>query len=215
MKIPFLSCLKNSRNVASYCSAIQSIVVSVAVIIGGIWTYHEFTTTRKAETAQEEQASKLDSQVALDVRVNAKQLDLPDVKKLRIVLVTVSLKNSGRQSVTLDLKEPPVYVIRLLCQPGSEPIAVEAEPIFCYRYFKNESIIESEPIDSKVIPPNSEKSMSFLAQVKSPGLYVIQFRAPLGNKSQGAVQKSVEREMQGKTVSNLILWADCTYLHIK
>ncbi|MEW8492475.1 MAG: hypothetical protein AB2604_01620 [Candidatus Thiodiazotropha taylori] len=102
---------EKAKNVAA---TIQSIVLSLAVIIGGGWSAWEFYKLRTVEKAklQLDVLEKTREQKAiLNISLDAKKKDLKDGKKY--IEVNVRIENKGLRDAYLDYSKPVLRVTKV------------------------------------------------------------------------------------------------------
>lgn len=84
------------------CAAIQSVVVSVAVVVGGIWTLVTFDLLEQRRKAQAELldlTARLDRQAAFEMALDATPMR---AGRHHLLSVSAHMKNGGSKTVQLD-----------------------------------------------------------------------------------------------------------------
>jgi hypothetical protein len=99
-------CIGNYEAFKNLAEGIQSIVVSAAVVIGGIWTLYTFSALKTKKRAETE----LFEQAVLDIDVNASQQRFDNSDGLYIGIV-VGIINKGNRNTFLDFRKMPVFKI--------------------------------------------------------------------------------------------------------
>jgi hypothetical protein len=94
------------------CSGIQSIAMTMAVIIGGVWTWHTFRALGEANRARAgienielQNANMKQKEGVINPRIEALQLRSPGDKS-RYIAITVTLANVGTKNVRMCFEEP-------------------------------------------------------------------------------------------------------------
>ena len=101
------ACFINPAAFQSCAAGVQSLLVSAAVIAGGMWTVFTFTALGSAARAKRD----LFEQAVLNITTTAEQVALPDSPFFGVA-IRATLTNAGNRNVYLDfLKVPPFSVI--------------------------------------------------------------------------------------------------------
>ena len=132
-------------------SAIQSISIAIAVLVGGFWALYRFFSLKSIETATlelEKSKKELSSQAVLDVNMNAEAVPSMD----GAAIINITIRNIGSKDETIDTVTSVVYlavVDGITDEVGSLPKKHEAKhlSIDTYNYF----VIVS-PGEVKTIP---------------------------------------------------------------
>jgi hypothetical protein len=149
-------------------AGIQSLVVAIAVIIGGIWTYHTFGAELHVENAQAQldqfqRALAREPHLVLEIDV-----DPPShIGTRRFILGRLKLTNSGTGAITVRVGSGAIRLSEVAL--GVLPVQfTELVGTSLYYEPKNELVAFS-------VDPNSEKSAAFAFEVKNPGVYFLSF----------------------------------------
>ena len=172
--------LQDHDRFSKLAGGLQSIVVTLAVLIGGGWTLYSFNASRTAEKAA------LDIEVAkakrpvLDVSLEAKALTASDPSDAAgnvhsFVRVTVSLKNGGNTQIEIPLQQSRLAVAEVnLVQGGL--VADES--------FATSEHLAVSPFSQASLAAGNTLQLSYLVNIKRPGLYFVEFAASLPKTSE-------------------------------
>jgi hypothetical protein len=156
-------------------SAVQSAAVTVAIVVGGIWTLFTFWGLGSINRSRAEQAviqRDLAQADVVNVVVSATQNSAPDVAG-PFVSGEVIIKNDGSVRTTIPFDNRSLRIARRL-EDGSYEIVREA-PLYAV----------GGPQTSWGLPPGSTARFSFFEPVPGPGVYLIQFVAETPNPNDG------------------------------
>jgi len=150
------------QNVAS---AVQSFVVTFAVLVGGGWTLYTYVTLRQKETARLEQESKrleLETKQlelpVVDLDVSATELAVPGECRRRLHVRAV-MSNGGTRSTKIRLAGDGLAVYAVSADSDPET----SEPI---------GVVPNQNLTSGcVLRPNGKCYAEFTLPVPKPGLY--------------------------------------------
>lgn len=171
------------------CAGIQSIIVSIALVIGGGWTLYSFAASKTSEKAaldidtakKTAEKAALDIEIAkakrpiLDVSIDAKALTATDpsdknAKEHSFIRVTVSLKNSGNTQIDIPLQKSRLSV--------AEVNIVDAGLVADETFTTTEHLAISPFSQASLVAGNTIQ-LSYLVNIKKPGLYFVEFAATL------------------------------------
>jgi hypothetical protein len=210
--------IKNDERFNNLASGFQSIVLAIAVIIGGAWTLGTFYLLRQREQAKleliqiEKQIEASDTQLkklkydlktspALDIQITGTSVPIPGEKGW-FLLSTVSLKNLGNQTAILDLSNKKPF----LTYPVS--FGPQGEPKF--GDVKEFSVVPGGnpnfPPDGVSIRAGTHESLAFATKISIPGLYLLSFRADV------SPQELESTSAKGDGQAGLERWAATKFL---
>jgi hypothetical protein len=174
------------KNIAS---GIQSVVVGVGLVVGGIWTAMTFTLlsgmtravaeSQKAIAEAETVTLTRANRAVVDCSLSVKQLTRPPDE--RWLLVELSARNSGNEPVVLDTREARFYVVRVRDVDSNGAVAYEDGPDERrLRFDYPDARGPDEPRHSLVLRPKADyERVHTVQRVNAPGLYLLRFSAPL------------------------------------
>ena len=170
-----MSLIQDHDRFSKIAGGLQSIVVTLAVLIGGGWTLYSFTASKTAEKAA------LDIEIAkakrpiLEVAIEAKALAAIDPSDANgglhsFIRVTVTLKNGGNTQIEIPLQQSRLAVAEVNIVEGGL-VADEA--------FKTSKHLAVSPFSQASLAAGNTVQLSYLVNVKKPGLYFVEFAASL------------------------------------
>lgn len=144
-------------------AALQSIAVTLGLVIGGIWTWHTF-------------GSLTQSRSIVDITVTAAPLILEEG---RFLLVTAAVVNRGKSPERVTMAEAPLVVARVAAvADGSGPLRL------MFRSEGTGRIQAAEPkrgvvhLNSLLLLPSVEKTFGLLVPVRDDGVYLATISIP-------------------------------------
>ncbi len=167
---------KDITRIKNVLSAAQSAAVTLAIVVGGIWTLFTFWGLGSINRSQAEQAviqRDLAQAEVVNVVVSATQNSAPDVAG-HFASGEVIIKNDGSVRTTIPFDSRSLRIARRLTD-GSYEIVREA-PLYAV----------GGPQTSWGLPPGSTARFSFFEPVPGPGVYLIQFVAQTPDPTEDA-----------------------------
>ena len=197
------------RNMAA---GFQSIVISLAVVVGGLWSAYTFGVLRTVEDAK----AKIESLTAPSLSITIDTDRVKAVSPNRIgLIVRIRAENTGGQNLQLDLRENPLNVA--LVEPGTDGhlhAKKTYQPIH-YMDIRGESYDKSAAYGIEI---KSKKTLNYYIEVDEPGLYFVRFRAPLGKVGQYfAAREEIGRIEAEKTGLPYVggYWLSTTFVDLR
>lgn len=111
------STFEKFKNIAA---GVQSVIIALGVLIGGLWTYYTFGALRarykaEAEIRQLELANRV--QGVIDIEIKAEQVSSPNDTG-RFIKIDIQAKNLGNRNLNLELPNHALTVAKV--QPDGE-----------------------------------------------------------------------------------------------
>lgn len=174
------------QELANLASAIQSFVVAIGLIAGGIWTiitFKVFALRDKAEAELqryereiEHYDQKLEQSPVVEVSMQATKLTVPNDSHQYIV-VDVTVANKGNKAANINLDKPPLTIARVEISNDNIPLICSESQIRIYYVDYVDTTVKSL-IKLKLRPGLSEV-YSFIGRVDQPGVYLLTFQLPV------------------------------------
>ena len=149
-------------------SGVQSLVVSMAVIVGGIWTLITFSVlgeVGKARAERSEIEKRLHEQAQIVIQIQASHHLVENDK--HCIAATVAITNTGERNVFLDYGDPPFSVAQVTFDAQGKS------------HFKTALTQPNLLSRSRVLRSGETVNYPFFVVVENTGMYVVQFRVPL------------------------------------
>lgn len=185
---------------ATLMGGIESIFVSLAILLGGIWGIMSFrslkeTAFRRAQIGHleaelrktEEEIRQIElsnrKQAVLAISIHATQVSLPDDTQTYISVV-VSIENRGSRNTRLPASRSP-FIVR----------AVEVDDSDALTFTQEQSYQVRRASDPRHPPPNiivragGMERIPFFCAVSHPGLYLLTFRVSMTENEQEVAEK--------------------------
>lgn len=182
--------MSRAENFSKVAQGVQSIVITVAVIIGGAWTVYTFSVLGSAEKAKLE----LFQQSVLDVSINARQDSIAGDERFYILGEAVITNKGNRNAIISDNTK---IVLSKFSFDESGNGKWEKMSEFGYG---GEALLRS----------GASNHFPFATTVLEKGMYNVEFRSPVTDKKELDVLKE-----GGLTRNEPLYWYTGTYLIVK
>lgn len=121
----------NDERFKNLASGIQSIIVAIAVVIGGLWTFITFNALQTIKSAMlgiSEQEKALQQQVSIELEIGVRRIaSLPNDNNYLLCAI-VSIRNAGNKSTTVNLDpRGPLRVRQVIMNGGDIPAVITPE----------------------------------------------------------------------------------------
>jgi hypothetical protein len=199
---------ENYEKFKNISSGVQSIVFTIAIIIGGLWTAFTFSTLKTKNKAQAE-LTDLDLKNArtkdelaekgavVDISLDAKQEMMNDGKGFYIS-VLAKIKNAGVKNTLVDLsKAEPLKVYKLSF--NADGTSYREDPILQGDY----------NLSSTVLRSGAAIQVPLFVKVQYKGLYVLEFSIQL-DKNELRIDNEKRKEN-----AEYVYWVGSTYVLVK
>lgn len=176
-------------------NVIKSALVSIAVVIGGVWGLFTFralkeTAYRKAQLARlEANLRKTDEEIrqieltnrkqaVLVIAIQPTQVSLPNDTN-RYISAVVSIENRGSRNTLLPTSRPP-FTVRAVDVEEGDKLTFSHEQSYQVRRASN----PEEPPPNVIVRSGGVETIPFFCRVKKPGLHLLTFRVSMTKKEQ-------------------------------
>jgi len=154
-------------------AGIQSLVISVAVVIGGVWTLITFNVLDQVAKARAELEVLQSRHSAIEIDIEASQVSLSDDQRKQCILASVVIKNTGTQNAVLEFqRDGPMAVTPVTFDKNGAPV---------YGETVRASIAGSNPrktiTTGTFVRAGSRSHYRILVPVQKPGVYFLTFSA--------------------------------------
>ena len=187
-------------------SGIQALVLSVAVIVGGIWTLYTFGSLKqidKAKTELEQMRRSLRERGILNITLQPSQFR--DSKSSRLyVLVKVSIQNTGNRTEVIDWKKSGLYATRV-DMDGKRQLEFGA-------VYEADYLTPLGAIPSSSILPGQTRTLPFLIPAKEAGIYHLLFSASVSAAEEPVHMKE---HLSARIAGQEFVWQASTYFNVK
>jgi len=153
---------------------VQSIVVSVAAMLGGGWALYQFHTLQQSEKARLDIEELRSKQPVLNIDLSPSIMHVPRVRtnlglqsERTYLRVVATIQNVGQANTYLDMSDEPLEVSHIVDPLGT----VKAQEV---------EVSELNDVGDLVLcRAGSTTRFDFVAQIKYPGLYEISLGIPV------------------------------------
>jgi hypothetical protein len=192
---------ENHERFKNLAAGIQSIILSIVVIIGGIWTVITFSilgTKEKsmAELEKEKTEQYRQANIGLDINIAAKQEQLIANKRYYISAL-VKITNKAIRNRFIDLNQAPLEVSKVEFDENGSSIL---------SYSLAQKNVISESI---VLRTGTSIEFPFLVEVSEKGFYILTLSVKLNKEELEAHKQS------GGPDKEEIYWSGDTYVLVK
>lgn len=167
------------EKVKNIAQTIQSIVVSVAIVIGGGWTALEFYQLDRVEKAKADlqaQRNAADQKAVINISIEAENEKAADSAYIR---VNVSLKNTGKKDAYMDYSTPVLSVTRVMLEKNG---VIRYESQVKSQIYMPTDTLQIGHIPNAVIRGGETKDYPFIIPIKEPGIFLIRFVAKVSSQ---------------------------------
>jgi hypothetical protein len=170
-------------------SGVQSITVTLAVLIGGGWTAYSFWSLKSVEKARLEielQRSKIEQarlkRPILEVDISAILADAYfsgygarglKAKPSRVIIVSATITNRGNFHTVLDLSSDSLFVERMDSPSGGKGRIQFSALRTSYRV----SGVTADTANVALLP-GAKQVLQYVVEPTTPGIYLVEFRVP-------------------------------------
>jgi len=171
--------LKNEgfERFSNLASGINSLVLAIAVLVGGIWTIYIFDAELKVENAEARlQAIQREIDVAANLTISMSGSAIADSKNngKSFIALEVRVENSGNRSTTLHFDNWPVRAAKISSREG---LHFEiGTPVLVPLLMINSEGEQWRP-GGKEVSSGSVEFLNFIIPIQEPGIYLLTFEA--------------------------------------
>jgi hypothetical protein len=184
-------------------SAVQSLVLAIAVLVGGGWALYTFIRLRQVDRARAEleQARRdLLQRAIIDVSVKASQM-ASEPNSPKYLLVEVSLVNKGSRTEVLDWYESGCQASMVL---GHGDNGLDFGQPVAGKY-----VAKGLAVLSTTVLPGGNRVLTFLLPVPDGGIYHVEFWGALSHDE--AELSSAEHAAE---TGDQLLWSTSTLVSV-
>jgi hypothetical protein len=182
-------------------AGVQSIVLTLGVIIGGIWTIYTFSALGNVEKAKAE----LFKQAVIDTEIEAKQESLGPEPGFYIS-INIKLTNRGNRNTYFDFTRTTLKVFRVGFEESGGKGSEAGTQI--------EEFLQVLPgSEGMVLRTGGTVSRPLFVKVPMAGLYLITFEVPVSDTDMQVYKESGGKENEGK--ADKPVWAAFNYVLVK
>jgi len=171
-------------------ATVQSIALTVAVIVGGVWTWYTFHANQQADTAIA-QLQKLRHDIAteprIEIDISTAPLKVPGSEH-HYVLGSIQTKNVGSANTVLQLGREPIQIYQVTVGRKGEVWLPVRSPAL--------KIAPTVSTPGLICEVGITKQVHFVAMIEEAGLYVVTFSA-VRNASEIATAKKLVEVFHG------------------
>ena len=173
-------------------------VLSLSIIVGGVWILATFNLLQERAKAQSELQSARTQLIAVKkqiegvhssyIQINEKLIELPksDDSNNFGLIVNVGLQNTGTESVDMHWGDTPLSVYKMAYQNGTE---MAFKKTFSPQVLRINEDNRKAHIQSAYLFSGAKKDLSFFVELEEEGLYYIVFEAQTGAKVSDKMEK--------------------------
>lgn len=191
---------------SNLASAIESIVVAIAVVVGGVWTLIRFSalgSIQKAKADLEATRRKLRERGIFNFTMEATQLT-DNTTTDRQIVVSVRVQNDGNRSEVINWSVSFLRVTQMISSKEHEGLTYGHSIVLPYTTSDGPAIASS-------VMPGQARTFPFLAAVASPGIYQLQFVAKL---SPAEASISEAEHLAAGVDSEEFIWQSVRYIMV-
>jgi hypothetical protein len=195
-----------SQAFSNVTSGIQSVVITVAVVIGGIWALYRFSTLKeiaRAKAELQEIQKRLFERGILDIQVQENEIGHMG-ESIHYVKMDVTIHNTGNRTEVINWSKSGAYATSVGAKADGD---LEFAETIASRYVTPES-----EVPASSILPGQTRQLSFLFALRSRGIYHLMFRATVSSPE--AAIHAQEYRTAGLEAEECV-WQSCTYFCVQ
>lgn len=159
----------NHEKFKNVLAGVQSLIIAIGIIVGGLWTAKTFEIKKEAEIAKanfEKAERELREKRVVNISINPSQIKIPD-QKIQCIYSLVEITNVGNHPETLDWHGPCFRARRIhFDDKGATKVGPPTGDIL--------TAASGESVGCRVSPGEVIR-VPCLARVDQPGLYYLKF----------------------------------------
>lgn len=159
--------------------AIQSIILSIAVLAGGCWTawvFYKLDSIEKSKADLIALQNAADQKAVINIRLVAEDERIDD---MRIIKIKATLTNTGKKDAYLNYDTPVLTVTRVELTKDGEMSYSNLAKLHIYMPTEDQKIGK---IPDAVIRDGEAKEYPFVVPMNRAGIYLIRFVAKVSNQ---------------------------------
>jgi len=156
--------LEEFKNLAA---GIQSLIVAVAFVIGGIWAFYRFIVLKSIEKAKIELVKlkkELNSRAVLNIELFPSSVGFIN-EQYGYIILYMKIKNCGNSEEVINWKKSKIRAAEIKYNSKGDPKL--GQPLLGYNYR-----LDGDPIYA-VISPREQSEFSFIIPIEKVGLYLL------------------------------------------
>ena len=153
---------------------LRNLAMTIAVIVGGLWTAYVFNAELHIENAQatlDKLKLEASSAPSIDKQLDVEQLFVPG-DSAYYLHISVQGTNTGNKSTTLNILKEPIKVAEVTLNNSEKP---KFKIVATTDYYSP----EGSKTANVVIGAGETNKIPFVVKVNHPGLYLIEFEAQM------------------------------------
>lgn len=158
----------SDEKIKNFTAIIQNVTLTIALIVGGIWTFYTFSTLGQQEKAKYDLIGK----PSLNIEIETITTDPLDTNAYSGLIINVNIENKGTRYITLNTLDSVLCVTEIGDFTNVEMVSIEnlyLDPVMRY---KRVGYTMARTIS---VQPNSKKTIAYYCELKNAGLYFISF----------------------------------------
>jgi hypothetical protein len=165
--------IRTLKEFSTWAGGVQSVALTVAVSLGGIWALAVFLALQQAKVAEEDLKDKVSKQTALETTFQVADLG-GEPGQSSDVLITISLHNAGTRALLLDLAHTTICIrpSQALCSSSTT-----------YKLYDLDG--GNEASGAFLIAPGVTKLLPLHWRAPTAGIYLCKFDSPVPDELQG------------------------------
>ncbi|HEN3250084.1 TPA: hypothetical protein U5D40_002603 [Yersinia enterocolitica] len=166
----------NHEKSNSIFSSIHYLVITLAIIVGAIWsawTFNALFMAQNAETAlrKAQEELKIVKEQLKNTDSSSITISTEKLKEQLGVIINISIKNNGKNPLSFDLKKGAVKIYNV--SPVGDKIKSNHE--LTPEYYASLSSDSNDVLDKVTVLIGAEKTLSYIVTMNEPGIYYITF----------------------------------------
>ena len=163
----------NSEKFSNIASGIQSVIIAIGLIVGGIWAIYKFEKLDEVERTN----IMMGSTIETNIRTHHKYIE---ADRLYFVFVEIKISNRGKAPVSINFYQAPLRAVRIIDLKTGEKPLYEKDQFVGYEYDIRTQEGKFDSLETKgdkiFIEHGSTKVKNYVFTTSKEGLYLILFK---------------------------------------
>lgn len=168
----------------NFLSGIHYVVISLAIIIGGVWALYTFNALQMASNAElqlnkaNEELKQIKEQIK-GTDSSSIAIDIIPLKTQLGMIINITIKNNGKRPLSFDTSKGAITVYKVNADGDKVEQSASFTPILytALRDKENDPASKSKSLSKTHVLIGAEKTLSYIVGLKKTGVYYITFRS--------------------------------------
>ena len=168
----------------NFLAGIHYVVISLAIIVGGVWALYTFNALQMASNAElqlnkaNEELKQIKEQIK-GTDSSSIAINVTPLKTQLGMIINVTIKNNGKRPLSFDTSKGAVTVYKVKADGDKVEQSQSLMPNLytALRDKKNDPESKSKSLSKAHVLIGAEKNLSYIVGLKKSGVYYITFKS--------------------------------------